>query len=443
MLDTQIVKAILNSIIALMMTMFLVNNLNLKCKKIFAIIIVFVIIYVPSIILNMFFSENNIIFRILLSVISMFIGMKLVSTNKTKKYIRNIYIAYIITFILEMIGQGYFDLVMNVTNYENKDIYGDNVITILTMAIMGLASIIVIMSYLLLKKKIKGKIKYQILSILILIPLFNMVLLTLLYIYNFENMKNTLELYSIFCLIISFIVNVTIYEIILNLEKYYQQEKQLVFLKEKEEMLYEYYKLATTNKEDLRKLKHDMKNELQIAYSFFESDSKKEKAKNMLDEMKDNIDKIGKIEYCENTILNALLGIKVSQAQEKGIEFEVHIKEGIAINIEDIDTCNIFSNLIDNSIQGTEKAIEKKINLIIEAQMGFVVIKIENTYNDEIKLNDKKELLTNKQDSESHGYGIKIVKSIVEKYKGDIQIDYTDSLFKVIILIPSEQKGSE
>ena len=342
-----------------------------------------------------------------------------------------------------MIGQGYFDLVMNVTNYENKDIYGDNVITILTMAIMGLASIIVIMSYLLLKKKIKGKIKYQILSILILIPLFNMVLLTLLYIYNFENMKSTLELYSIFCLIISFIVNVTIYEIILNLEKYYQQEKQLVFLKEKEEMLYEYYKLATTNKEDLRKLKHDMKNELQIAYSLFESDSKKEKAKNMLDEMKDNIDKIGKIEYCENTILNALLGIKVSQAQEKGIEFEVHIKEGIAINIEDIDTCNIFSNLIDNSIQGTEKAIEKKINLIIEAQMGFVVIKIENTYNDEIKLNDKKELLTNKQDSESHGYGIKIVKSIVEKYKGDIQIDYTDSLFKVIILIPSEQKGSE
>ena len=92
---------------------------------------------------------------------------------------------------------------------NDSGIFDDTILSVISIAIIGLNSVIILMSYLVIKKNIKGKIKYQILLILIIIPLFNMILLTLLYIYNFENMKNTLELYSMFCLIISFIINVT------------------------------------------------------------------------------------------------------------------------------------------------------------------------------------------------------------------------------------------
>jgi len=238
-----------------------------------------------------------------------------------------------------------------------------------------------------------------------------------------------------FCLIISFIINVTIYEIIVNLEKYYEQERQLVFFKEKEKMIYDYYKLAISNKEELRTLRHDMKNELQIAYSLIEDEEGKKKAKNMLEEMKDNIDKIGKIEYCDNAILNALLGIKVSQAKEKDIKFEVELEDNLPIVLEDIDTCNIFSNLIDNSIQAAQKTQDKKIRLELGAQLGFLVIKIENTYLGEIKQNNKNEILTNKKDDENHGYGLKIVKAIVQKYNGEMKIDYTENKFNTFKLI--------
>jgi len=44
MLETEIVKAISNSIISLIAAVFFANNLNLKCKKIFAIIIIFGIV---------------------------------------------------------------------------------------------------------------------------------------------------------------------------------------------------------------------------------------------------------------------------------------------------------------------------------------------------------------------------------------------------------------
>ena len=292
MLEIIEVKGILNSVIFLMMAVFCANKIDLKCKKIYAILIIFIWIYVPSIVLNVGFKNTNSFLRLCQNVISILIASKIVGQNTIKEYIKNIFILYGAVFVLEFVAQIYFVIVSNITNYEDSGIFDDTILSVISIAIIGLNSVIILMSYLVIKKNIKGKIKYQILLILIIIPLFNMILLTFLYIYNFENMKNTLELYSMFCLIISFIINVTIYEIILNLEKYHEQEKMFLILKEKEELLYNYYKLAISNKEELRKLKHDMKNELQIAYSLIEDDNGREKAKLMLEKMKNNIENV-------------------------------------------------------------------------------------------------------------------------------------------------------
>ena len=292
MLEIIEVKGILNSVIFLMMAVFCANKIDLKCKKIYAILIIFIWIYVPSIVLNVGFKNTNSFLRLCQNVISILIASKIVGQNTIKEYIKNIFILYGAVFVLEFVAQIYFVIVSNITNYEDSGIFDDTILSVISIAIIGLNSVIILMSYLVIKKNIKGKIKYQILLILIIIPLFNMILLTFLYIYNFENMKNTLELYSMFCLIISFIINVTIYEIILNLEKYHEQEKMFLILKEKEELLYNYYKLAVSNKEELRKLKHDMKNELQIAYSLIEDDNGREKAKLMLEKMKNNIENV-------------------------------------------------------------------------------------------------------------------------------------------------------
>lgn len=292
MIEILEVKGILNSVVVLMMAVFIANRIDLKCKKIYAILLIFVFTYVPSVILNVAFENKNGLIRLCQFVISILIASKIVGKNTTKEYIKNIAILYGAVFVLEFASQMYFVAISNITNYEDSGIYEDTVLSVVSLAVMGLISITILMSYLLVVKNIKGKIKYQILSILIIIPLFNIILLTLLYIYNFENMKNTLEIYSMFCLIISFVVNATVYEIILNLEKYHEQEKMLLLFKEKENMVYDYYKLAVSNKEELRRLKHDMKNELQIAYSLLEDDKGKEKAKHMLEKMKDNLESI-------------------------------------------------------------------------------------------------------------------------------------------------------
>ena len=442
-----IMKAVLNSFVFLSAVIFLANTMELKCKKITAIILMFLITYIPSVILNVVFvginSENMYvnILRFIQTVVDMIIVMKLFGRVTWKDCIKKIAIIYLVSFVIEALALLYFMLVVDNTGYESSSPYDNNSsITLLALAVEGLISLIVVMPYLLLRKKIRGKIKYQILSILVIIPLFNIILITLLYINNYESAREITPIYSACCLIVSFIVDITVYEIIINIEKYYEQEKQFKFLKEKEKMIYDYYKLAISNKEELRKMRHDMRNELQIAYSLMEDEQGIYKAKDILDQMQDNLEKNRKIEYCDNAILNALLGIKVSQAQEQQIDFEVQIEKNMSIMLEDIDICNIFSNLIDNSIEGCSNLEEKKIELEIKEQMGFIVIKIENTYQGELLKNKRNEILTTKEDSRNHGYGLKIVKSIVDKYQGQIEIENADNHFKVIILLPQEKK---
>lgn len=439
-----IIQVILNVFTFLCITIFLANTMELKCKKITAMIGIFFLTYVPSVLLNIWLELNNIesihYIRWLVSVISLIIVMKLFGKITLKDCIGKIVVICLVIFMVEAIALLYLGLIADITGYESRNPYSDTSITIFAMAVEGFFSLIIVMIYLLLRKKIRGKIKYQILSVVTIIPLVNILLITLLYIYNYEIATEIIPIYSICCLLVSFIVAITIYEIMINIEKYYEQEKQFQFLKEKEKMIYDYYKLAISNKEELRKMRHDMRNELQIAYSLIEDEQGIHKAKNVLDQMQDKLEKSKKVEYCDNVILNALLGIKVSQAQDQQIDFGVQIEKNLPIPLEDIDICNIFSNLIDNSIEGCNDMKEKKIELEVKRQMGFIVIKIENTYQGEKKKNVNQELITTKEDGQNHGYGLKIVNSIVDKYQGQIEMEDKNNQFKIVILLPEESQ---
>ena len=74
-----------------------------------------------------------------------------------KEYIKNIFILYGAVFVLEFVAQIYFVIVSNITNYEDSGIFDDTILSVISIAIIGLNSVIILMSYLVIKKNIKGK----------------------------------------------------------------------------------------------------------------------------------------------------------------------------------------------------------------------------------------------------------------------------------------------
>ena len=66
------------------------------------------------------------------------------------------------------------------------------------------------------------------------------------------------------------------------------------------------------------------------------------------------------------------------------------------------------------------------------------VICIENSYNGLIYKNGDK-FISTKNIQGVHGTGIKSVHTIIDKYNGHMQQDYTDSIFKTVVIIPADR----
>lgn len=99
-----------------------------------------------------------------------------------------------------------------------------------------------------------------------------------------------------------------------------------------------------------------------------------------------------------------------------------------------MDIVVILSNLIDNAIDEIRRMNidhpEIKINL--NHNDHTYAILVENS------LTNKKNLLSEKEDKDNHGYGLKIVKETVEKYHGVINIEQDQYFIVRIVLFENE-----
>ena len=106
--------------------------------------------------------------------------------------------------------------------------------------------------------------------------------------------------------------------------------------------------------------------------------------------------------------------------------------------METMDICSIFGNALDNAIESVLKIDDKEKRLIhvtVSKQKAFLMICIENYFEDKLKFSNG-QLETTKKDSNFHGYGIKSIRYTVNKYDGAVDIDSKDNWFNLRILIP-------
>lgn len=214
------------------------------------------------------------------------------------------------------------------------------------------------------------------------------------------------------------------------------RQKQIIkHLQQKQEMQMDYYKQAIYYETELRKIKHNMKNQLLILKSVGNHENV-EKYENEIEKMFPENDielKTG------NEILDILLKQKISYCKEHNIEFayNVNFRRGQFIDLIDVGV--IFGNILDNAIEACErmKSEYRKIDLMVYESGEFIMIKLSNSF-DEIKLVNKK-IVSLKGDDVNHGLGLKILQNTLDKYDGNYRYDIQDGEFKLNILIPIKE----
>ena len=232
--------------------------------------------------------------------------------------------------------------------------------------------------------------------------------------------------------IVAIFINTCLILEVINKIRYKLQEKRnMKIAEEKEKILYKYYKVAKENNENASMIKHDLKNQIQIAYAMR---NKNNNFVNILEDIDAELDKVNTNIYSKNEILNTVLLLKKIEAKKFDINMVYKIDKSISLDsMKDSDVCKLFSNLLDNSIEASKKTDDKKILLKLCKRNDYIVLICENTYKEELRKNILG-FLTTKENKKEHGYGIKIIKSISDKYGGEMNIQAKNGLFKVIIV---------
>ena len=88
------------------------------------------------------------------------------------------------------------------------------------------------------------------------------------------------------------------------------------------------------------------------------------------------------------------------------------------LKLEDREFCVLCANLLDNALKAAKEQI--KLNIAIAA--GFLVIEMENDYKEKPLVKNNHFVSETEQGSLAHGWGMKIIEQIVEKYQGELTI---------------------
>lgn len=144
-----------------------------------------------------------------------------------------------------------------------------------------------------------------------------------------------------------------------------------------------------------------------------------------------------------NEILDICLMEKQLQCEKNHIKFDC-IANGACLDfMVPSDIFSLFGNALENAIEAScnlPNEAQRIISLNVTTQLGMVVIHIENNYAGELVFSDGLPATT-KTDHNYHGFGVRSIQMIAEKYKGNIAVLAQDGIFNLNITLPIPEAG--
>lgn len=189
--------------------------------------------------------------------------------------------------------------------------------------------------------------------------------------------------------------------------------------------------------ENTRRLKHDMRNHIMVIASHLNSGAVEE-AKQYLSVVLDNLDRVYSYIQTGNAVMNYIVNSKLQYAQRKGIQFKAEIENLPFSRVGSVDFSALLGNALDNAIEASVGKKDAFIDVSVSKKRGYDTIAVKNRIEGSV-LEANPELHSTKANGMTHGYGMKQIKSIAEKYGGLVDIYEEDDMFCVSIMIPSEE----
>ena len=233
-------------------------------------------------------------------------------------------------------------------------------------------------------------------------------------------------------IVLSF-ANIAVFYIVDKLNELIETKEKLLFAELHINNQVLHYQELYKHQAELRIFRHDIKNRLVSLMALIkEKQTDKalqimEKNLNWLEEMNSNIINSG------NPVVDAIIQAKLHIAKDKNISLQISTKLAEEIKIDELELGIVLGNALDNAIEAVEKNIQsdnKYISMTLMSTNDRISISVSNPVEEDINTEN---LTTSKADKEKHGYGIKSIRAIAQKYDGIVLFTCEDKIFTVNI----------
>ncbi len=196
------------------------------------------------------------------------------------------------------------------------------------------------------------------------------------------------------------------------------------------ELQKKYYDGLIVKDENIKEFRHDIKKHIVIMKNLSKN--------NKIDELKEYIETIiedfndTESEQTGNIIVDYFINDTIQKLRNKDLEYNITGRFMENIKVSNSDMCILFGNALENVYEALEKWEGKcRLDIVIKSYKDRTFVTISNSAEEKAE-----ELLaTSKSNKELHGYGISNMRSVVEKYDGEIKWEYNNGMFIVSIII--------
>ena len=196
------------------------------------------------------------------------------------------------------------------------------------------------------------------------------------------------------------------------------------------------FKTLNESLEELNALKHDVRHHFYAIKSML-NEKKYEHALKYIEQFNQNELSITIPTLCENFTADSIIKYYFSIAISKNIDFKTNLNIPENININSIDLCVVLGNCLENAIEACDKLEDhnkKYINFTSQIVNSYLLIKITNSFDGAIIRNSDN--LQSTKNEPWHGVGLlSVSETVINNYKGDLNIKYTENQFEVDIIM--------
>lgn len=227
--------------------------------------------------------------------------------------------------------------------------------------------------------------------------------------------------------------NFMIFHVVESQTKIQINQQQMNFMNEQLKRQKKYYEEVIETQRETRKIWHDMKNKWIIVNGYMNNNEITLASKTIAN-FAGELESLSKIVDTGCLALDSVLNSKIHKGENSGCQFEIQIDLPENLRIDEMDLAILIGNILDNAIEGCEnlEKSEKKIKFEIKTRGSSISIVCKNTV---LKNFDVAHRITTKKDKVNHGFGLKNIKILAEKYKGDLNIKCENKAFSIQVFL--------